>query len=140
MIPVGMMKMSVNQVIDMVAMRNGLVTAVGAMLVRLVMASALVGRGAVGRVLGVDRDLVFLDAILGHVVQMAIVEVIGVTVMLNGGVTAIRSVLVVMVFVMMMVCQDQSPSSLTAGGLTSSSAACARALETRSTTCRSESS
>ena len=82
----------------------------------------------------------FLDAVLGHVMEMAVVEIIGVPVMLNGGVPAIRSVLVVMSFVMMMVCQDQSPSSLTAGGLTSSSAACARALETRSTTCRSESS
>ena len=51
MIPVGMMKMSVNQVIDMVAMRNGLVTAVGTMLVGFVMGSALVRRGAVGRVL-----------------------------------------------------------------------------------------
>jgi hypothetical protein len=77
-IAVRMVQPSVHQVVDMITMRHGFVSAVPAMLVR---AAGL--RGAVHRVCRADRDDMLVDMITVHVVQMAIMQIIDMTVMAN---------------------------------------------------------
>ena len=63
--------------------------------------TAALAMGAVIRVGGVDRQRVFIHVIAMHVVQVAVVEIVDVAVMLDGGVTAIRPVLMVVIRVML---------------------------------------
>jgi hypothetical protein len=77
-IAVRMVQPSVHQEVDMIAMRHGFVSAVPAMLVR---AAGL--RGAVHRVCRADRDDMLVDMVTVHVVQMAIMQIIDMTVMAN---------------------------------------------------------
>lgn len=66
---VHMMQVAVDQVVNVVAMRDGLVAASCSVLVAGVMGSALMIRRAVCRVCLVDRK-----AVLVHVVRMRVVE------------------------------------------------------------------
>jgi hypothetical protein len=59
------------------------------MFVGLVMLATFVVRRAFRRIRRVHRQLVFLDAGFTHVVEMALVQVVGVTVVLDGGVSAV---------------------------------------------------
>ena len=86
MIAVRVMQPPADEVIDMVAVRHCLVSAVGAVRMR---AARL--RGAVHRIGGVDRDGVLVDVVLVHVMEMAVVEIVDVAVMANRGVTAVRA-------------------------------------------------
>jgi len=87
-----MMQMAGYQVIDMIAVRNGLMPAVGAVLVTGVVALAFVTRRAVLRVGRADRNAVLVIVVIMMVVQMPIVEVIDVIFVLNPGVPESRSV------------------------------------------------
>jgi hypothetical protein len=91
-IPVGMMQVPADQVIDMLAMRHRLMAAVRP--VATIVLVALMALGAVGGVGARDRDRVALDATLGVVVQLAVVEVIDVIAMTDRRVAAARTVLV----------------------------------------------
>lgn len=73
----------------MITVRDGLMPAIGAVLVRFIVAVTAVFRGAVSRIFLADADPVFLDAIALNVVQMAVVEVIDVSVVLHGKVPAV---------------------------------------------------
>lgn len=87
MIAMRMMKPAVYEVIDVITMGYGFVTAIGAMRMR---AAHL--RRTLDRIGGVYRDDMFVDMILVHMVQMAIVQVINMAVMPNRSVAAVRTV------------------------------------------------
>src|SRR5258708_1573195 len=88
MIGVRMMQVPVHQIVNVVAMRDRLVPATGAMLV-----GALYLRRAAGWIGGVDADGMLVDVIAMHVVQMAVMQIVDVAVMADRDVAAIRAVL-----------------------------------------------
>jgi hypothetical protein len=87
-----MMQPAAHEVIDVVAMRNRLVAAIRAVLVR---AARL--RSALHRIGGIDRDRVLVDMIVVHVVKMAVVEIVQVASVANRGMPAVRAMLMRMV-------------------------------------------
>lgn len=96
----GVMKMAINQVVDMLAMGHGFMSAAGAMHMLLRMPRALMFRGAI---LGVGTrytDHMFVDMIIVRVVQMAIVQVIDMAIMHDARVPTFRAVRMSMIFVL----------------------------------------
>jgi hypothetical protein len=91
-VPMGMVKPSLHQVIKMVAVRHGFVPTTRPMLMR---AAAL--RGALRRVAGANWEDVLVDMIPMHVVQMSIVQIINVAFMSNGRVPAVGTMFMRMV-------------------------------------------
>ena len=87
-ITVRMVQPAVDEVVDMVAMRHRFMSASWTMRM-----CAVDLRRAVHRIGAIDRDDMFVDVILVHVVEMAIVQIIDVAVMANRGVPAIRAML-----------------------------------------------
>jgi hypothetical protein len=88
MIAVRMMQPSIHEVIEMVTMRHRFVPAGRAMLVRAAhLRCALHGIG------GVDGDGMLVDMILVHVMEVAIVQIVNMTIMANGCVAAVRAML-----------------------------------------------
>jgi hypothetical protein len=128
-----MVQVAADEVIDMVAMGNGLVAATGAVAVAGIMAAAGVRRRAGGGVVGVNRQGMLLDAVGAHMMQVAVVEVIDMVAMLDGGVAATGAMLVVVV----RAGHVQAPSSSFGAGCAANSAACSSAVVTMSATCRS---
>ncbi len=81
--PAWVMEMIADPVIDVVAVRDRLVTAVGAVeIVGLVSAAAVIDRTPL-RVLARYRDHVFVNVIAVWVVQMAVVQIVGMAVMMH---------------------------------------------------------
>lgn len=98
MIAMRMVQMSIDQVIDMIAVRDCFVPTVWTVDMASVMAAALVGRRARRRIGVADFDDVFFHrAISVHMVQMAIVQIIDMITMLDTSVFAVGTVDVVMV-------------------------------------------
>ena len=93
-VPVGMMQVAVDQVIDVIAMRNGLVPAIDTMLVIGVVSVAVVPVGTVGWVGGSYFQGVLVDTAVVGRVQMPIVQEVDVVVMLYCGMAAVFAVLV----------------------------------------------
>ena len=95
-----MMQVTIDKIIDMVAVRNGFVPTTGAVHVTFLVSAAFVaGRAAIGICVG-DFDAMLDDlAILGDVMQVPVVQVVDVITVLDPGVLTIRSVLVVMILV-----------------------------------------
>jgi hypothetical protein len=89
MITVRMVQPAVNKIVDMVAMRHRFMSAVWT--VRVL---AMDLRSALHGICGIYRDDMFVHVILVHMVEMAVVKIIHVTVMTNRGVPAIRAMLV----------------------------------------------
>jgi hypothetical protein len=88
-------QVAVDEIVDVIAVGDGFVAATGAVLVVGRVTAAAVGRGAVGRVGSTDGERVLFDgSALGRVVQMAVVQVVGVPVVLDAGVPASGAVLV----------------------------------------------
>jgi hypothetical protein len=100
-VAVRVMQVAVDQVIDVVAVRDGGVAAVGAVLMRFVMAAASVLGSAIGGIGYVDGEGVFLDFVRFDAVQVAVVQVIDVAVVDDAGVATTRAVLVGMSLVML---------------------------------------
>ncbi|WP_174923297.1 MULTISPECIES: hypothetical protein [Burkholderia] len=98
MIAMRMMKVSVDQIVDVIAMRYRFVPATGPMDVTCLVATA--ARRTPVRVLRADLDPVFVDVIAVRMVQMAVVQVVDVVAMPDGGVTAARTMLMVVVGMM----------------------------------------
>lgn len=84
-----MVQAAIDQIIDMIAMRHRLVPAAGA-----VDMAAIVRAGAAVGVAGADADHMFINMVAMHMVQMAIVQIIDMAIMGDGGVPAARAVLV----------------------------------------------
>lgn len=78
----GMVQMPVHQIIGVVAVGYGFVPAGRAVHMRLLMTAALVPRSAQGRIVAADGYVMLLNACRSGVVQMAIVQIIGVTLVL----------------------------------------------------------
>ena len=100
---VWMVQMATDQVVRVVAVRHRFVTAARAVLVTgLVTVTSMVGSAGVGvRIRNYQGMIVVMALVL--VVQVAVVQVVGVTVVLHGGVATARAVPVLVVFVNMMI-------------------------------------
>jgi hypothetical protein len=93
MIAMGMVQMPIHQIVDVVAVRNRLVTASGAVLVaRRVPLAAVLGCAAIG-VLRRHFDHVLVDMVAVWMVQMPVVQKIHVVAMADGRMTAAGPVL-----------------------------------------------
>lgn len=93
MIPVGVMQMISNQIVDMVAVRYGLMATARAVLVVRVMAAALMVRGTPIRIGVAYCKHVLIDVIAVHVVEVAVMQIVNMSLMTHGDVAAIGSVL-----------------------------------------------
>jgi hypothetical protein len=100
MIPVGMMQVSFNQVVDVVTVRHDFVPASWTVHMRAVMSPALVLGRAPVRIGRRHLDGVLVDMILVSVVQMAVVKIINVIAVANGCMPTPWTVLVGMVGVL----------------------------------------
>jgi hypothetical protein len=107
-IAVGVMEVAVDQVVNVVAVRDGGMAAVGAVLVAFFVAGAGMLGSAIGRVGFVNGQGMLLNLVPFDVMQVAVVQVIDVAVVDDAGVATTWAVLVSMSLVM--VCHDQSPS------------------------------
>ena len=85
---VSVMEVAVHQVVHVIAVRHGFVSASGAMLVACLVGTAPVIGGAVSRVRTADRQLVLIHVVRVGVMEMAIVQVVGMAVVAHGQVTA----------------------------------------------------
>jgi len=94
-----MMQMATDEVVDVVAVGDGFVTAFRTVLVGRIVAAARVAWRAGRGVLRIDRDGAFVDVTVVNVMKMAVVEVVGVTVVAHPRVPAAGAVLVDVVFV-----------------------------------------
>jgi hypothetical protein len=98
-IAVAMVQMPVDEIVDVVAVGYSFVAALLSVLVRLYMTGAGVVRGAGGRVGSRHGQDVLVNVALVHVVEMALVQVVCVVAVTDGGVAAVGSVGVLMVLV-----------------------------------------
>jgi hypothetical protein len=96
-VPVGVVQVVVHQVIGMVAVRHGLVSAMGAMLVTGGVAAAIMRRRAARGVGAVRGDVVFFHPAGADVVEVAVMEVVEMPLMDHRGMAAAGAVLVRMV-------------------------------------------
>ncbi len=100
MIAMGMMQMSIDQIIDVITVRHSFVSAIGTMYVTCIMTTATVRwRASVGIGFG-NVDFVFDDlTVLVNVVQVTVVQVVDVVAMLDSSVFTIGAVLMVVILV-----------------------------------------
>ena len=99
-VPVRVVQVTIHQVVDMVAVRDGLVTAARAVhVVRVVALAGVPGRAARG-VLVAHIDRVLVDVTVVVVVQVTVVEVVHVVSVLHGDMPAAGVMLVVVVLVL----------------------------------------
>jgi hypothetical protein len=87
-----MVKVTVDEIVDVIAMRNGGMTAAGPMTMRGVMGAAGVPLRARLRVRRTHRDGVFVDVAVMVVVQMPVVEIVDVIVVADREVSTVASV------------------------------------------------
>ena len=83
-----------DHIIYMIAMWNGLMTAVRAMAVPGLMTGAGMSRGASSRILAGDSQHMFVDMVTVDMVEMAVVQVVGMAVMRDRLVTTAYGVTV----------------------------------------------
>lgn len=95
MISVWVVEMVTDQVIGVVAVRDGLVAAVGAVLMPGFVLVAVVPGRALSRIRVADRDRVALHVVACVMVQFTVVQVVDVVVVSHRGVAAAGSVFVV---------------------------------------------
>jgi hypothetical protein len=100
-VAVGVMEVAVDEVVDVVAVGDGGMAAVGAVLVAFFVAVAGVLGSAIGGVGFVDGQGMLLNLVPFDVVQMAVVQVIDVAVVDDAGVATTWAVLVGMSLVML---------------------------------------
>ena len=111
MIAVLVMQTAVDQIIDMVAVRNGLMTATFPMN----MARTGIKRNAGIRVGFIYRQGVFVVMAVVLVMQMAVVQVVDMAIMFDGGMTAAAAVNMGVVVMNSAVCHDASFDLIKAG-------------------------
>lgn len=95
-----MVQVAVHQIVHMVAVGHGFVTATGTMHVRRFVPSTDMARGACVRVRRRHRNHMLVDMIAVWVMQVAIMKVVNMTVVANGHMSAACAVLVVVVYEM----------------------------------------
>lgn len=99
MVAVRVMQVAVDEVVDMVAVRYCFMAATWAVYMAGVVAAAFVLGSASIWVLGADFNDVLVDMVAVRVMEVAIVQVIDVVAVFDGGVAAVFAVLVVMMVV-----------------------------------------
>lgn len=104
-----MVKVSVHDVIDMVAVRNRLMAALSVVAMLLVMAFAGVSRRACGRVARTDRQRMLVHVVAVDVVHVPVMQIIRVSLMRDRLVSAAGAVRMGMSFVDRMVTHDAPP-------------------------------
>lgn len=87
-IAVRMMQPAIHEIIHVIAMRDGFVPAIWAVLVR----AASFRRTALG-ILGTDRDGVLVDMVLVHMVEVTVVKIVHMAIVQDRGVAAVWTVL-----------------------------------------------
>ena len=87
-VAVRVVQVAVDQIVHVIAVRHGFVPASGAMLVACLVGTAPVIGGAVSRVRTADRQLVLIHVVRVGMMEMAIVQVVGMAVVADGQVTA----------------------------------------------------
>jgi hypothetical protein len=102
MVPVRVVQMAADEVVDMIPVWHRFVTATGAMLVGRVVATASVGRRATTGVCRVDRNRVLVDVVTSRVMQVTVVEVVNMLAVLHGPMAAVCAVLVCVIRVRLM--------------------------------------
>jgi len=90
---VRVVQVATHEVIDVVSVRHGFVPTVGAVDMGGIVPGARMATGACLRVCRIHRQGVFFDRGSGGVMKVAIVQIIDVAFVLNGGVPAVRTVL-----------------------------------------------
>jgi hydrogenase-4 membrane subunit HyfE len=88
-----MMQVAVNQVVKVITVGNALMCTAGTVYMSLVMSTTLMTRRTSIRILPADFKHVFLNVIEVHVMQVAIMQIIGVVGMSNSHMAAGESVL-----------------------------------------------
>lgn len=111
-VAVRMVEVPVDQVVRVVVMRDGFVSAPVSVRMGPVVTVTHVGRSAVGGVRFVDGDDVFVHMITMRVVKMAVMKVVRVTLMRDGQMTAGRTVDVVVVGVGAVIVHESSLSGV----------------------------
>jgi hypothetical protein len=91
----GEVQVTGDQIIEMVSVRHCLMSAVRAMAMFGLMPLAAMGRRACRRVLRGDTETMFIDMIAVQIVQMPVMEIVGVATMADGRMPTVRSVLVI---------------------------------------------
>jgi hypothetical protein len=99
-IAVRMVQVTVDEIIDVVPMRYGFVTARRAVDVARVMAATIVIRCTLVGILRIDRERMLVDMIAVHMMQMTVVQIVDVIVVLDCRMPTVRTVLMVVVGVM----------------------------------------
>lgn len=97
MIAVRMVQMAIDQIVDVVAVRDGLMAATRTVPVRRLMAAAAMLRRAAVGIGGADLHDMLIDAAIMRVVQMAVVQIVDVALVANRNVPAARPVRMLMV-------------------------------------------
>lgn len=97
MVAVGMMQASLNQIIHVVAMRDGRMAAIWAVNVFRRVFSGGKARAAFIRIGGINRNRMFVHMVAVRMMQMAVVEIVHVPLVLDGSVPAASAVDVRMV-------------------------------------------
>lgn len=102
-VPMWVVQVTVDQIVDMVAMRDSFMPATRAVhMARLMTAALMIGRAAI-RVGGGDLQPVFIHVVAVRVVQMAVVQIVDVVAMTDRRVAAGGAVLVIVMGVMRLV-------------------------------------
>jgi len=96
---VRMMQVAIHHVVHVIAVRNLLMTAVGTVNMARRMSAAIVLWGALVRVVSAGADPVIINVTVVYIVHVAIVKVIGMPIVANSGVAAIRTVRMGVLFV-----------------------------------------
>lgn len=110
-VSVRMMEVPLHEVVGVIAVRHRLVAATRPMLVTRVVGAAVVIRGTRRRVLRANRQRVLVHVVSVGVVQVSVVQVIGVAVVLNRRMAALGTVLVAVVSVGLAVAHRIPPGS-----------------------------
>ena len=95
MAAMGVVEMPLDEVVGVIAMRNRGMAATGRVDVAGCVTLARVVRGTAGRVRRIDRDRAFVDVVAVYRVQVAVVDIVDVTAVLDGEMAAVGTVRVV---------------------------------------------
>ena len=98
-VAVGVVQVTIHQIVDMVAVGDGFVTTVWPMDMLRVVTATTVGRRACGRVGTRDGDRMLIDVIIVGMVQVPVMKVVDMTIVDNGLMAAVRTVNVRVCFV-----------------------------------------
>lgn len=103
-VAVRVMQVAIDQVVNVITVRNRFVAAVRAMNVSGIVPITVVFWGAISRVGRSYRDgMLFDDTVISHPVKMTVVQVVGVILMLDRRMSTVRAMDVIVV-VMCVVC------------------------------------